>query len=154
MYYSHSGSTRAVGEMIAQQLGADVEEIVDLRQRRGVLHFMASGFRAVTGRTTVIREPRLDPRAYDLVIVGTPVYSGSVSSPVLSYLGHHRGILPRVAFFLTGADPDNQQVFPKMMAAAGTEAIATLAVHTPTVAAGDHAKQVTAFCQTLVSALG
>ena len=84
VYYSYSGNTRKLGRAIAEALGADAEEIVDLKQKHGPALFLVGGFKAFLKRTTKIASATHDPRAYDLVIVGSPVYAGNMPSPVLT----------------------------------------------------------------------
>lgn len=101
VYYSRSGTTREVAVQLCARLGADSEEISDPTPRKGVLGFLRSGFEAQRRRLPPIAPSRNDPADYDVVIIGTPVWAASISSPVRAYLRRHRGILRKVAFFCT-----------------------------------------------------
>jgi flavodoxin len=37
VYYSRSGNTRFVAEQISEEIGADIEEIIDIKKRKGLL---------------------------------------------------------------------------------------------------------------------
>jgi len=52
---------------------------------------------AFLGREADIREPLKDPAGYDLVTVGTPVWSWSLSTPVRAYLARRQQRLARPA---------------------------------------------------------
>ncbi|MBE3088681.1 MAG: flavodoxin family protein, partial [Actinobacteria bacterium] len=40
VYYSRTGTTRKVAEYITKQLGADMEEIIDMKKRSGIWGFL------------------------------------------------------------------------------------------------------------------
>ena len=128
VYYSRTGGTRQVAQTLADALGADVEEIVDLRERKGFWGYLRSAFGAMLGKPAAIREPQKDPAAYRLVVVGTPVWSSSVSTPVLAYLQSRGPVAPRVAFFLTHGGSGAERVFRQMEALCGKRPIASLAL--------------------------
>ena len=44
---------------------------------------------------------RFNPAEYDLVIVGTPVWAGTVSAPVRTYLEKYKGSFKKIVFFCT-----------------------------------------------------
>jgi len=56
VYYSRRGNTRFVAEKISQEIGADIEEIIDKKKRKGLLGFILSGYDATRGRVTKIAE--------------------------------------------------------------------------------------------------
>ena len=69
-----------------------------------------------------------DPASYDLVVVGTPVWAWSVSSPVRSYLAAYRGHLPDIAFFCTMGGRGSERAFEEMQAIAGKASRANYAL--------------------------
>jgi len=86
VYYTRTGNTKFIAERVARGLGAETEEVIDERNRRGPIGFLRSGYESTRGLTTKIRETREDPRSYDLVVVGTPVWNGRPSSPIRTWL--------------------------------------------------------------------
>jgi flavodoxin len=129
VFYSRSGNTRRVGLDIAARLDADVEELLDdAHRRRGLLGFLRAGYDALRKRPATIRPTRTDPAAYDLVIIGTPVWSDSVTPAVRAYLEARRAALPRVAFFLTHGGSGRRRVLDQMETLAGKRPLATAAV--------------------------
>ena len=58
VYYSRSGNTRFVAEKISQEIGGDIEEIIDKKRRNGLVGFVLSGYDATRGRITEIAEIR------------------------------------------------------------------------------------------------
>jgi flavodoxin len=128
VYYSRTGTTRGVAHMLAEQLGCALEEIVDRTPRAGLVGWLRSGFDATFARVTTLGERREDPAAYDLVLIGTPVWNRSVSTPVRSYLQQNCMRLPEVAFFLTHGGIARNRVFGQMTKLAGREPVARLSV--------------------------
>jgi flavodoxin len=126
VYFSRGGNTRRVAEHLATDLGADLEEIVDKTSRSGVFGYQRSGFQAFFRRLAPIAPPAHDPDAYDLIVVGTPIWDMSLSSPVRSYLRRHRSVLPTVAFFCTCIGVGSERVFRQMTEESGREPVARL----------------------------
>jgi hypothetical protein len=74
-----------------------LEEIVEDKSRVGFFGYMRSLVEARQKRPSVIAPAKHDVSSYDLVVVGTPVWAWSVSSPVRAYLMANRDRLPEVA---------------------------------------------------------
>ena len=43
VYYTRRGNARFVAETIAAEVGADVEEVIDLKKRSGILGYLSGG---------------------------------------------------------------------------------------------------------------
>jgi len=81
--------------------GCDVEEIQDKRNRMGWFGFLISGYEGATRQPAKIVPAKLDPSQYDVIIVGTPIWAGAMSSPLRAYLMKERARLPQLAFLCT-----------------------------------------------------
>jgi len=125
VYYSRTGNTRKIGQEIARQLKADIEEIISPRGRSGPLGFLWSGGEAALRLMTKIKPIKKDPAKYDLVVIGTPIWSFNMSSPVRTYLSKHK--FKKVAFFLTHEGAPGK-TFKNMGVLVGKTPVATLAV--------------------------
>ncbi|ACG73322.1 conserved hypothetical protein [Anaeromyxobacter sp. K] len=127
-YYSRSGHTRRIARAVAAALDADLEALRDPTDRAGVLGFLRSGAEALSGVLVPLERPRRDPATYDAVVIATPVWALSVSSPVRTYLWLERERLPPVAFVATMSGRGGERAFAQMAAVAGRTPVATLAV--------------------------
>ena len=152
VHYSRTGTTRKLAEAIATATGWDLEAIVDTRDRRGFLGFLRSGFEAMTGRRTRLEAVRHDLRAYDLVVIGSPVWDRSVSTPVRTFLEEHAAELPRVAFFLTFGGEGQERALAQMAALAGRAPLATLALRQEELTREAHGPAVARFVDALRAA--
>lgn len=128
VYFTRTGHTKQVASSIAAALDADTEEISDPTMRSGVLGYLRSGFEAALRRHAPIGASVHNPAQYDLVIVGTPVWNMSVSSPVRSYLHRHRSELRSVAFFCTCGGRGGARAFAQMAQVCGADPASTLVV--------------------------
>ena len=81
-YYSRTGKTRLVAETIGKELDADVVEIKDLRNRKGISGWMSAGRDAHHKAKTEIEPKEYDLSKYDVVILGTPMW-GSPPAPAI-----------------------------------------------------------------------
>ncbi len=66
---------------------------------------MLCGREALKESEPPIHSPSKDPSEYDLVILGTPVWAGKMSSPLRSYIKTTAGKFKTVAFFCTYKAP-------------------------------------------------
>jgi len=101
--YSKTGNTRRVGMEIAKSLKADVDEIVDLENRKGIIGWLKSGRDEMKGYQTEIKTNK-NPDDYDLVIIGTPVWACGSTPAARTYITKFKDKLRKVAVFSTSGD--------------------------------------------------
>jgi hypothetical protein len=149
VYYTLSGRTRAVARALAQQLGADIEEIRCARYRPGFWVYVKGSYDSATGRLPLIDKPERDPSHYDVVVVGGPIWAGHAATPVRAYLRQQAGRLSKVAFVLThrGSPPD--KALQEMQALARVASGDTLVVREADVAGGAFKLAASSFAASL-----
>jgi len=148
-YYSRTGTTRRVGEAIAQALGADSDEIIDLKKRTGWIGFLRAAWDARGKKLTKIQVGR-NPQDYDMVIIGTPIWWGNLTPAVRTYLSTYDLKGRKVAFFITSASQEWNRVILQMKELAPeSELVATLGILRKVVEAGDYEEQISAFAEML-----
>jgi flavodoxin len=129
VYYSRSGNTRKVAEELAQELKADVEQLIDHKNRHGILGWLGAGWSAAKKLGTVITPAKFDPSGYDLVIVGTPLWAfGGISPAVRTYLNQTKGKIRKIAFFLTKGGTPGEKAFTQLTEVSALTPIATLEI--------------------------
>lgn len=146
VFYSRDGHSKKVGERIASILGADIDEIKDLKNRSGMIGWLLSGKDAATNKTTEI-ENKIDPTAYDLVVIGTPIWVGTVTPAVRAYLTKYK--LSKVAFYCTCGDKQTKAW--KDMEKLSSAPIATMEVPDKVFKAGgeEFENRIKEFCDKL-----
>ncbi len=129
VYFTRTGCTETVAKRVAGRCGAEIEAIREPRGRLGFPGFVRSAREALTGKPAKIRPLVHDPKRYDLVLFGTPVWAGHVSSPMRACLGEHKASLHRVAFFCTQGGSGAEKVLEEMAGICGRRPESTLAVN-------------------------
>jgi len=152
-FYSRTGTTKKVGEMIAEKIGAEVEEIKDTVERSGAVGYLRSGRDAMKKNLTKLEPLKFDPDQYDLVIIGTPIWGWNVSTPVRTYITGQKEKLveKKVAFFCTMGGSGDKQAFAEMEKIIGLKPAATLALRTVEVAKKDISGEVENFLEGIKS---
>lgn len=128
VYYSWTGHTQEVADAIAAALGADVERIRESRPRSGWLGYLATAWEVLREHLVPIKVLEKDPFAYDLLVIGTPVWVGRMSTPVRSFIVGERHKFKRIALFCTQGGANEQIALPQIASLCGKEPVATLAV--------------------------
>ena len=99
IYYTRSGNSKFAAENIAAELGADVEEVVDLKNRQGKLSFISAGRDAMSGKETEIAQTSRNPADYDFIIIAQPVWAWSPTPAIRTYLSKNDLSGKKVALF-------------------------------------------------------
>lgn len=143
VFFSRTGTTRRLAESIARATNADLEELREARPRLGVWGWLRSGYEGTYQRAAETLPLAHDLEEYDLVFVGSPTWSRSLSSPVRGFLERHRAELTHVALFATCAGRGADKVVQQMAALLTRPPLATLAMlasdveHSPAVWAAE-----------------
>ena len=110
LYTTVDGNTAAVAKSISDRLGADISKIVRVKKVKGFGFFNNLKLRNEVKRK---KKPDIfpfkwDPRDYDLIFIGTPVWYDSYN-PVYNTLFDVIKIYDRkIALFSTGEKPDGK----------------------------------------------
>ena len=107
VYFSKSGVTAAVAEQIAGRLGA-ASEAICRAESGGVLTFIKDIAQSLSGGQPEIRPLSLDIASFDHIAIGSPVWAGHLSAPVVSFLAHYSGAIRSASAFLTHGDPKDE----------------------------------------------
>jgi flavodoxin len=149
VYYSRTGTTRQVGVEIARGLSCDIEAIVDRKKRNGLLGLLTAGKDALFRTLTRIQPLGNDPADYDLVIIGTPVWAGSMCPAVRTLLKQHRGQFQKVALFVTTVRFCIDRTLSAMAGLSGAAPVATFGARAGPLKAGKCADRIDAFIRSI-----
>lgn len=146
VYYSRSGNTAAVGEQIAKRLGADAEEIGESSGRGGALGYLRCGREAAMKKKPKINAMKKKASAYDLVIIGTPIWAFTMASPVRTFLSEYGPGCRSVAFFATHGGSGADRAFKEMREISGKAPVAELSVSEQQIKDSKSKEMVERFC--------
>jgi flavodoxin len=149
IYYSRTGVTKKVAEILKQKLNCDIEEIISVKDRKGPIGYMLSGREAMKGMLAKIKPITKNPAEYDLIIVGTPVWAFTLSSPIRTFLTEQKDKLKKVAFLVTMGGSGQEKTFKHMAEIIGQQPIATLDLKTVDVVKGDIEEKINEFIKKL-----
>lgn len=151
VYYSRTGRTKTVGEAIAEELGADRDEIIDLKKRTGLrpIRWIIAGKDAWRRNLTDIKTQK-KPKSYDMIIVGTPIWGGKMTPAVRTYLMKNNLDGKKVGFFCT-AWRDTEKAFDEMKKLVpNSSLVGTLGIRAGEVKSGSYEEKVKSFVESLV----
>lgn len=142
VYYSRTGTTKKVAQVICSQLQADCEELVDTKKRTGILGYLRAGRDVGAKALTTLQEPKYTPQNYDVVILGTPVWRNSVSTPVRTYISNFKEKFKYVAFFSTQKS-EKRDVLKELRDLCDQIPLASLSLHKNDVKQNSFQKKLT-----------
>jgi flavodoxin len=146
VFYSRSGNTKKVGEKIAKILKADIDEIVDLKDRTGIIGWLNGGRDILFKNATKIKN-KLNPLVYQRVIIGTPIWVGTMAPAVKAYFNKYNlKKVKQVVFFSTAGDKQTWAF--KNMEEASKKPLATLDIKDKNIESSD--KEIKEFCNKII----
>ena len=90
-----------------------------------------------TGKIIELESQKYDPKDYDVVYIGAPVWASKAANPIISYLHNNEGKFNNVKFFLTAGSSGFESGF-KQMEDESIKPIKTLALTTKEVKKGTY----------------
>lgn len=120
VYYSFSGNTKKVAALLSEYLGNFGEvRTIELKARDESNNFFKQCLRALRHRQAKIEPVLLDPRSFDLLCLGTPVWAFGPAPAINAYLEQCVGVEDkRVVLFTTyGSGTGNGRCLNYMQAA-------------------------------------
>ncbi|VVB53075.1 Flavodoxin [uncultured archaeon] len=143
-YYSRTGTTKKVAEAVAKELSADLDEIIDEKNRGGPLGYITGGRDAFLKKQTTIRTQK-NPADYDLVVVATPVWADLPTPAARTYIEQNKGKIRKNAFLITQGGNNQEKPLKELELIAEMKPAAFLALRTKEVADGEYSAKVKEF---------
>jgi flavodoxin len=147
VYYSRTGNTKFIAETLAKDLNCDIEEIVDNKKRSGVVGSASAYFRPKA--TTTIKEMKNDPKDYDIVIIGTPIWWYTSTPAVNEFLNKYKQQIKKAAFFYTCGADRNHTTIPDMEKLLDKRPVATLGIEDRAINNGAFKKKLETFVRSV-----
>ena len=104
IYYTLTGNTKEVAEAVAQELGAEIEEIITTKEiikKEGFGKYFWGGKMVIMKEMPEILPIKKDVNEYDLIVFGTPVWAGNFAPPLLTFFEKYKISNKNVAVFCT-----------------------------------------------------
>ncbi len=117
IYYSRTGNTRTVAQLLAEKL-TQQNEAVDLIKIEAVKRpgFFAAGRAAMKEIEIPIKNTNVDLGKYSTLIVGSPTWAGSATPFIKTFFSSAKNIKgKKTALFITGNGKPEPQGKPRQM---------------------------------------
>ena len=151
IYYTRTGNAKFIAETIAAGLGADIEEIVDLKSRQGKLSFISAGRDAMRAKETEIAQTKRTPTDYSLIVIGQPVWAGNPTPAIRTYMNKNDLSGKKVALFFSDVNL-GQAVEKTKTLMPNSTFVGELALPKPLENKEETKKKVAEWCSTLKTA--
>ena len=86
LYYSETGTTKAVAEELQQQIGADIEAVEAVEPYSGNFQetIQRSGRERESGESPAIKPLKSNLADYDVIFLGYPIWFGTYAMPIVT----------------------------------------------------------------------
>ncbi len=125
VYYSRTGNTKRAAEDIARSLNADIEQLIDKKDRSGAGGYVNACRDSISGSLTEIEPIKNDPAKYDLVVLGTPIWTWTLTPAVRTYVTSNKSSFKNVAVFSTASGMGPGKAVKKIQEITGKTVIAS-----------------------------
>lgn len=133
VYYSLEGNTDYIAQMIARKCGAVLERLrPENEPPKNALRYIIGGREAIRNEKARLNTTVYDPEAYDVIVVGSPVWAGRMTPAVREYLVSHPFEGKKTAIFACSASGKADRTIDGIRTLmAGNEVIGTASFRHP-----------------------
>jgi flavodoxin len=105
VFYSFDGNCAFIAEQIKNRLNADIIHLQtqDEKKRGGFAKYFWGGSQVLMHKKPALKPYAFDPAAYDLIIIGAPVWAASPAPPLQTFLSELTISGKKLALFLCHA---------------------------------------------------
>lgn len=129
VYYSLDGSCDIVAQKLKELTGAAVERIKLVKDFKGTgtRRYFAAGLQLIFNRKPKIQSISVDLKDFDTVVIGTPVWGGTMAPAMSTFLLSNNLSGKKVFAYvcLAGTDLNNVFIFDRIKENIGCEIVAT-----------------------------
>lgn len=116
VYFSFNGNTKYVADRIAETISADSIELKTSKKypTEGFKKFLWGGKSVLFGEEPELVNDPIDMNQYETILIGTPVWAGSFTSPVKSFLSKYNLHGKRIGLFASHGGGGAEKCFAKL----------------------------------------
>jgi flavodoxin len=116
IYYSLEGNTDYVANLMAQNLNADTIKLQPSKEipKEGFKKFLWGGKSVVFGEKPELLNGNIDIDKYDTIILGTPIWAGSYTPPINTFLHDNRFSEKEIYLFACHLGGGAEKCFAKL----------------------------------------
>ncbi|GAA0227300.1 flavodoxin family protein [Metaclostridioides mangenotii] len=116
VYYSLGGNTQLIASIISQKIDVDILEIRPEKEipKKGFMKFFLGGKSVMLNENPKLLNEKIDLDEYDTIFIGTPVWAGSYSSPIASFISKNHLKGKKIALFACHSGGGSDKCFEKL----------------------------------------
>ena len=154
VYYSLSGNTGYAAEKISEELGADLISVdpVKAYPDTGFKKFLLGGKGALMAEAPKLKPYTFEGDRYERVIFGFPLWAGSITPPIRSFIQENKAALTgkRFALFICCSGGSTEKAAEKLRELLGVNAFdASISLVDPKKHPDSAESPIHSFCETL-----
>ncbi len=119
VYFSFDGNTKLIAQKIAETINADIIELKTSKKypTEGFLKYFWGGKSVIFGEKPKLTNNSIDLNQYETILIGTPVWAGSYTPPIKSFIRQYKIQDKRIALFASHGGNGAEKCFAKLKAA-------------------------------------
>lgn len=86
VYYSRTGKTKLVADILSKEINADTVEIKDKTNRSGLIGLIKGARDTIKDNETQITPNNVDITPYDTIYIGSPVWANKVTPAIMKFI--------------------------------------------------------------------
>ncbi|MFX0142560.1 MAG: flavodoxin family protein [Candidatus Hodarchaeota archaeon] len=150
VFYSRTGTTKKIAELISKSINCELEEIIDTKKRTGfIIGFLKSGYAAMKEKLTIIEKIQKNPELYDLIILGTPIWSSNMTPAIRTYISENKSKFKNIAYFCTEGGDKGYKAFERMEILCEKKPVSTLEINKKEIKKATYVEKINSFVQKL-----
>jgi len=116
VFYSLEGNTELIAQTLAKRLQADTLKLETERPfpTEGFRKFFHGGGSVMFRQRPKLKNKNVDLNQYDLIIIGTPIWAGSYSSPIRSFITKYKIKDKNIALVLCSAGGEVEKCYTRL----------------------------------------
>ncbi|HXK77852.1 MAG TPA: flavodoxin [Oscillospiraceae bacterium] len=116
VYFSLDGDTEFIAKKIAETLDAEIIAL-NIRKKypaKGFFKYFCGGKSVLFGEKPKLTNKKINLSRYETMIIGTPVWAGSYTPPIKSFISQYKIRDKRIALFACHGGGGTEKCFAKL----------------------------------------
>jgi len=116
IYFSLEGNTKYIAEEISKELNADIIQLIPVKEypTGKVSKYFWGGKSTTFKETPKLESFKFDPDIYDLIILGKPIWAGTFTPPLRSFIKKTKLTGKKIAIFATCSGGSTEKCFKQL----------------------------------------
>jgi len=151
VYYSLDGNTKYLAESIAECVGADVLRLMPIKDiKNNKMKYFFGGKQATMRAKPELKPFNLEPEAYDMIIIGTPVWAFTMTPAVRSFLNKVKLKDKKIGLLICHRGGIGKTITHMKELLEGNEILGITKFHEPIKGEQDKNEQICSWVQSLI----